>query len=253
SGPRRDRRCFSSSGVRRMPGPPRHCNDRLHPLPACRDRRPPGEQLARAGLRRGRPGVDDLRRGLGLRRKVPTWRLGRATTWMKGHLWLGLLSFPLIWLHAGFQLGSLLTIVLMVLFTLLGRSGMFGVVVQQFLPRLMMVEVRYETIYEQIDSVVAQLNAEAAALVASVCGPLQATAAAASGGPRGGGGLAPGQATPRPTPRPLPPSMTGSGKSQVTVKCSEPTVRSRARWTSPWRPCARRSRTTAVLGSPRWL
>src|SRR6058998_1224284 len=30
---------------------------------------------------------------LGARRKVPTWRLGRATTWMKGHLWLGLLSY----------------------------------------------------------------------------------------------------------------------------------------------------------------
>src|SRR2546426_8833543 len=26
---------------------------------------------------------------LGARRKVPTWRIGRATTWMKGHLWLG--------------------------------------------------------------------------------------------------------------------------------------------------------------------
>src|SRR2546422_2496432 len=89
---------------------------------------------------------------LGARRKVPTWRLGRATTWMKGHLWLGLLSFPLIWFHAGFQLGGLLTLTLMVLFTLVVLSGIFGVVVQQFLPRMMTVEVPYETVYEQIDA-----------------------------------------------------------------------------------------------------
>jgi hypothetical protein len=143
---------------------------------------------------------------LGLRRKVPTWRLGRATTWMKGHLWLGLLSFPLIWLHAGFHLGGPLTLVLMVLFTVVVLSGIFGVVLQQFVPRLMMVEVPYETIYEQIDSVVAQLAAEAAALVASACGPLPVTVPAMSEGPRGGGGLLAGQLTPRPTPRPLPPS-----------------------------------------------
>ena len=39
---------------------------------------------------------------LGARKKVPIWRLGRAQTWMRGHLWLGLLSFPLILFHAGF-------------------------------------------------------------------------------------------------------------------------------------------------------
>ncbi|MGA8768713.1 MAG: hypothetical protein WB559_16985, partial [Candidatus Acidiferrales bacterium] len=30
------------------------------------------------------------------RKKVPVWRLGRAQTWMRGHLWLGLLSLPII-------------------------------------------------------------------------------------------------------------------------------------------------------------
>src|ERR1041385_8240066 len=36
---------------------------------------------------------------LGARKKVPTLRIGRAQTWMRGHLWLGLLSFPLILFH----------------------------------------------------------------------------------------------------------------------------------------------------------
>jgi len=143
---------------------------------------------------------------LGLRRKVPTWRLGRGTTWMKGHLWLGLLSFPLIWFHAGFHLGGPLTLILMLLFTVVVLSGILGVALQQFVPRLMMVEVQHETIYEQIDSVVAQLAGEAAALVAAVCGPLSGPEPVLTGGPRGGGGLTPGQFTPRPTPRPLAPS-----------------------------------------------
>ena len=152
---------------------------------------------------------------LGLRRKVPTWRLGRATTWMKGHLWLGLLSFPLIWFHAGFQLGGPLTLALMVLFTLVVLSGIFGVVVQQFLPRMMTAEVPYETIYEQIDSVVSQLQAEAAGLVTAVCGPLPVPAPPVASARRGGGGLAPGQFTPRPSPRPLPRSTAPLPGSQM--------------------------------------
>src|SRR5207249_2123606 len=43
---------------------------------------------------------------LGARKKVRTWRLGRASTWLKGHLWLGLLSVPLILYHGGFARGG---------------------------------------------------------------------------------------------------------------------------------------------------
>src|SRR5579863_6369129 len=39
---------------------------------------------------------------LGVRKKFPAWRIGRAQTWTRGHLWLGLLSFPLILFHGGF-------------------------------------------------------------------------------------------------------------------------------------------------------
>jgi len=139
---------------------------------------------------------------LGVRRKVPMWRIGRASTWMRGHLWLGLLSFPLVCFHAGFHLGGPLTLVMMGLFVLVVLSGIFGVVVQQFLPRMMKDQVPYETIYEQIDSVVAQLGADAAIVVSAVCGTLPVTIPAAAG-QRGGGGLPPGQFTPRPTPRPV--------------------------------------------------
>lgn len=140
---------------------------------------------------------------LGIRRKFPTWRLGRGSTWMKGHLWLGLLSFPLVWFHAGFHLGGPLTLVMMGLFVLVVLSGIFGIVVQQFLPRMMTAQVPYETVYEQIDSVVAQLAADAATVVSSVCGTPPTAVPQVAGAQRGGGGLPAGQFSPRPTPRPV--------------------------------------------------
>ena len=46
---------------------------------------------------------------LGLRKKFPVWRIGRAQTWMRAHLWLGFLSYPMILLHGGFHFGGPLT------------------------------------------------------------------------------------------------------------------------------------------------
>src|SRR5262245_6817202 len=63
---------------------------------------------------------------LGARRKVPMWRLGRAATWMRGHIWLGLLSFPLILFHGGFHFGGVVTFTLMVLFIIVVLSGVLG-------------------------------------------------------------------------------------------------------------------------------
>jgi hypothetical protein len=105
---------------------------------------------------------------LGARKKVPTWRLGRATTWMRGHLWLGLLSFPLILFHAGFAWRGPLTAVLMLLLVIVIVSGIFGAALQHFLPRIMTMQVPMETIFEEIPHVRAQLREEADQLVASV-------------------------------------------------------------------------------------
>lgn len=140
---------------------------------------------------------------LGLRRRVATWRVGRATTWMKGHLWLGLLSYPLILFHSGFQLGGPLTLVLMVLFTVVVVSGVYGVVLQQYLPRLMLARLPLETVYEQIDEVVAQLRADADVLVESAAGAFLVEEAPAALERRGGGGIR-RTTTPSPRPRPAP-------------------------------------------------
>ena len=85
---------------------------------------------------------------LGVRARRPTWRLGRAETWLKGHVWLALLAYPLIYFHAGFAFGGPLTVVLMALFTIVTLSGILGVVLQQILPRVMTDRAPLETIFE---------------------------------------------------------------------------------------------------------
>ncbi|HVR83571.1 MAG TPA: hypothetical protein VMU54_04620 [Planctomycetota bacterium] len=112
---------------------------------------------------------------LGLRRRFPALRVGRPETWMRGHLWLGLLTVPYVFFHAGFMFGGTLTIVLMVLLILVTLSGILGVILQQILPRVMTSRVTMETIYDQLEHVLAQLLAEADLLVSSVAGPVLPT------------------------------------------------------------------------------
>ena len=110
---------------------------------------------------------------LGARKKVPVWRLGRAQTWMRGHLWLGLATLPLIVFHAGFTFGSGLTFVLMILLVAVIASGTWGAWVQHTMPRRMLRDLPMETIYEQIEHVRAQLIIEADTIVTDACGKLE--------------------------------------------------------------------------------
>ncbi|MEX2138856.1 MAG: hypothetical protein WD894_06315 [Pirellulales bacterium] len=104
------------------------------------------------------------------RKKVRAWRIGRAQTWMRAHIWLGLLTAPLIVLHTGFRLGGTLPTVLTVLFTVVIVSGVLGLWMQQIIPRMMLDQVAAETIYTQVDRVSQQLANEAEAIVRAVCG-----------------------------------------------------------------------------------
>lgn len=109
---------------------------------------------------------------LGARKRVAVWRLGRAQAWMRGHLWLGLVSLPAILFHGGFHFGGTLTRVLMWLLIITVVSGLFGAVLQHYLPRAMTTDVKLETIYDEIGNVRALLCEEADRGVESLCGPL---------------------------------------------------------------------------------
>lgn len=132
---------------------------------------------------------------LGARKKVPIWRLGRAQSWMRAHLWLGTLSFPIILFHAGFHFGIGLTRVIMWMFVVVFVSGIFGAALQHFMPRFTTEHIPLETIYEQIGRVRLQLVEEAGQIVEEMCATLtgglsQATeqqrAVAAAAGTMGG-------------------------------------------------------------------
>lgn len=105
------------------------------------------------------------------RKKFRTWRVGRTLVWMRAHIWLGLLAVPLLVYHTGFRWGGPLSFWLMILFLVVVASGIWGLVVQQFLPRQMLDNIPAETIYSQINRLAGQLNTEAEILVLATCGP----------------------------------------------------------------------------------
>lgn len=109
---------------------------------------------------------------LGARKRVPTWRVGRAQAWMRGHLWLGFLALPIILFHGGFHFGGTLTRVLMWLLIITVFSGVFGGALQHYIPRVMTSDVPLETIYDEIGHVRSLLREEADRAVESVCGSL---------------------------------------------------------------------------------
>jgi hypothetical protein len=109
---------------------------------------------------------------MGFRKKLRTWPLGKATFWMNGHIWLGLLSVPLVFYHSAFELGSGLALLLMILFALSILTGLYGLALQQYLPRIMLARLNNETIYELIPDQVESYRRQADALIESVCGPV---------------------------------------------------------------------------------
>jgi hypothetical protein len=106
---------------------------------------------------------------MGARKKRPLWRIGRAKVWMRGHLWLGALSLPMILFHSGFTARGPLTIVLTTLLFLVVLSGITGALLQHFVPRRLTSAVQLETIYEQIPHVREQLRAQASTVVEFLC------------------------------------------------------------------------------------
>ncbi len=109
---------------------------------------------------------------ISVRKRLPRWRLGKAKTWLKGHIWLGLLSGPLILFHSGFRTGGLLTVIMLVLMALIFISGVFGLVMQRFVPGVMKSATPAETIYEQVPHVCAVLCATGDREIGAACGNL---------------------------------------------------------------------------------
>lgn len=94
---------------------------------------------------------------LGARKKVVLWRLGTLQRWMRAHIWLTLLTVPLVLFHSGFRFGGPMTTLLVVLYAVVMISGIYGLVLQHQLPHIMKERLPAETVYEQIPHIRAQL------------------------------------------------------------------------------------------------
>jgi len=128
---------------------------------------------------------------LGVRRKRPTLKVGRLQTWLKGHIWLTVLTIPLVLLHCGFSTGSPMTRWFLFIYAIVMVSGFYGLALQHFLPRLMKERVPLETIFEQIPHVLNQMRESASELrkslepapaPAPVAAAVPATSLATAGG-----------------------------------------------------------------------
>ena len=104
------------------------------------------------------------------RKRVRSWRLGSAQSWLRAHIWLGILAVPLVLMHARLLfIGGLLNWALMTLFFLVIASGVWGLVLQQYLPQAMLDHVPAETIYDQIGHVSRQQCRDVEKLVDALC------------------------------------------------------------------------------------
>src|SRR4051812_5151597 len=98
---------------------------------------------------------------LSLRKKIPLWRVGTVQRWLRAHIWLTILTIPLVLLHSGFRFGGAMTTFLMVLYGVVMVSGFYGLFLQHVMPRLMKERLPAETVFEQIPHIRSQLAAAA--------------------------------------------------------------------------------------------
>jgi hypothetical protein len=98
---------------------------------------------------------------LGARKKVALWRVGTVQRWLRAHIWLTLLTIPLVILHSGFRLGGPMTTLIVILYIIVMVSGIYGLILQHHMPSVMMERLPAESVYEQIPHIRAQLVAAA--------------------------------------------------------------------------------------------
>jgi hypothetical protein len=87
---------------------------------------------------------------LNIRKRKRTWKIGHVQTWLRAHIWLTILTIPLVLFHSGFRLGAPMTTLLVVLYAVVMMSGFYGLALQQFMPRMMKERLPQEVVYEEI-------------------------------------------------------------------------------------------------------
>ncbi|MDX6765179.1 MAG: hypothetical protein SFU85_00145 [Candidatus Methylacidiphilales bacterium] len=147
---------------------------------------------------------------LGWRRKHPSWRIGRMQFWMKGHIWLTFLTVPLILFHCGFRFGGFQTSLLMGIYLAVMLSGVYGLLLQHVLPRMMIDRLPDEVVFEQIPFLRGQIVSRAQAIeksLAEACHPPAPAETVQEPDPNADSAATSATATPEPAQTGTPPDI----------------------------------------------
>ncbi len=109
-----------------------------------------------------------------VRRRMLNRDLGNSNVWVQFHVYGGTLAGLLVLMHTGFRwphgpFNSLLWFLSM----WVTASGLFGVLLQRWIPRILSSGLSIEAAYERIPELVAQLRERAEKLVASCTDPIK--------------------------------------------------------------------------------
>jgi len=114
----------------------------------------------------------------GLRRRLMSFSsrlgLGKARTWLQFHIYGGALFLLFMFMHTGFVLPSGPLNWLLYGFSIwVTISGLFGVFLQKWIPRILASGLSVEVIYERIPELVAEMRFEADKLVETCTQPVK--------------------------------------------------------------------------------
>ncbi|MCG3121381.1 MAG: hypothetical protein ALAOOOJD_04446 [bacterium] len=115
---------------------------------------------------------------LGARRRMTKLALrsgmGKAQTWLQFHLYGGTLCLLLIFMHTGFrQPHGLLTWWLWFFSLWVSVSGVIGVILQKWIPKLLTSGLAIEAVYERIPELIAEIGEKVNALVDTCAAPVK--------------------------------------------------------------------------------
>lgn len=101
-------------------------------------------------------------------------RLGSSRTWLYFHIYGGLLFLLLVFMHSGFRIPQgMLTFAVWLLSIWTVVSGLAGLALQKWIPKVLASGLSTEAIYERIPVLIAELKEKAEQLVAGAGEPVQ--------------------------------------------------------------------------------
>lgn len=105
----------------------------------------------------------------GVRRRKLNYNVGRSLSWVQFHMYGGTLFMLLVFMHSGFQIPKgTMNFWLWALSLWVTVSGLAGVALQKWIPRLLTSGLAVEAVYERIPELVIQIRDRAEKL-AEVC------------------------------------------------------------------------------------